>query len=167
MMAPPPIPCRARAHQHRHRFREAAEQRADEKEHDRRLIHRFAAEDVTHLADHGGDHRRCKKIAGHHPGLTAGTTEIGDDGGQCGGDDGLVERRQQRAEQNRDKHQVAPAGAEQRAAGLLICGYRWARHRILLSACRFSTDIVRQTMKVTAETEPLRVTGDSPATRSG
>ena len=67
----------------------------------------LAAEQVAELADDRGGDRRGQQIAGHHPGLVAGTAEVGDHGRQRGGHDGLVERGQQHAEQHRNEDEVA------------------------------------------------------------
>ena len=55
-----------------------------------------------------------EQITGDHPGLVAGPTEIGDDGGQRGGHDRLVERGQQHAEQHRNEDEVAAVEADAR-----------------------------------------------------
>lgn len=112
----------SRGHQHDHRTGQAAEDRSDEKTQDRGLVHDFAAEDVADLPDHRGDDRGGEQVARHHPRLMAGAAEIRHHRRERGGDDGLVERGQQHAEQNGDEHQVASAHAQQRRARGLLGG---------------------------------------------
>ena len=108
---------RACPDQHGHRLREPAQHRPDDEEHHRALEDPFAAIQVTELADQRGDDRRGQQVAGDHPRLMSGVAQVGDDGRQRGGDDGLVQRGEQHAQHDRHEDEVAPLGADQRAAG--------------------------------------------------
>ena len=79
---------------------------------DRRLEHRFTAEQIAWFADDCGRDGRGEQIAGYHPGLVAGPAEIGDDRGQRGGDDRLVQCRQHHPEQHRDEDQIPTPDAD-------------------------------------------------------
>ncbi|SIN24723.1 Uncharacterised protein [Mycobacteroides abscessus subsp. abscessus] len=46
--------------------------------------------------------------------------EIGDDGGQGGGDDGAVQRGEQHSQQDRDENQVASLHADHGASRFLV-----------------------------------------------
>ena len=107
----------ARSHQHGHRMGQPAGHRSDDEEHHRGLEHPFAAEQIPELADQRGDDRRRQQIAGDNPGLTAGVAQVGDDRRQRGGNDRLVQRREQHAQHDRDEDEVAALRADQRAAG--------------------------------------------------
>ncbi|BAX96239.1 hypothetical protein MSTE_00904 [Mycobacteroides stephanolepidis] len=49
-----------------------------------------------------------------------GISEIGDDGGQGGGDNGAVQRGQQHPQQDRDEDEIAALHADHGARGFLI-----------------------------------------------
>jgi hypothetical protein len=82
----------------------------------------LAAEQVAELTDDRGGDRRRQQIAGDHPRLVAGTTEIRDHRRQRGGDDRLVQRGQEHAEQHRDKDEVAALRTDQGTAAFGIRG---------------------------------------------
>ena len=125
MIAPPPMPCSARDATsivieplRPHSTDPARKNTTDD------LEDGFAAEQVTELADDRGGDRRCQQIARDHPGLVARAAEVGDDGRQRGGHDGLVERGKQHAEQHRNEDEVATMEADACAARLGVARQR-------------------------------------------
>ena len=97
---------RAERDQLAHVLREAAERRADEEDHDRRLQHELAAVEVAELAvERAGDGRR-EQVGGHDPREVLDAAELADDRRQRGRDDRLVERREQQDEHERAEDQA-------------------------------------------------------------
>src|SRR5207244_441421 len=79
----------------RHSPREAAERRADQEEADRDEEERTAAVDVPELPVQRHGHRRGEQVRREDPGVAREAAELADDLRQRGGDDRLVERREQ------------------------------------------------------------------------
>ena len=123
----------ARGDEHGHRSGEAAEHRSGEEDEDGGLEHFLAAEGVAELADDGGDDRRGQQVTGDDPRLVAGAAEVGDDGGQGGGHDGLVEGGQQHAEHDRQEDDVAALHGH-RSTRCRLRGWsrepRWSGHAL-------------------------------------
>jgi hypothetical protein len=121
VMAPPPRPCSARAPtSYRHGLRNPAQHRPDDEERHSRLEHQLATEQVTKSADQRGDDRRRQQVAGDNPRLMPRPAQIGDDRRQRGGDDRLVQCRQQHAQHDRQEDEIASLWTDQRAAGFGI-----------------------------------------------
>ncbi len=94
--------------EHVHRRGETAQRRPNDEDHDRDEEERLAAVDVRQLAvKRGGDGRGDQERRGD-PGLDAEAVEIVPDAPDGGGDDGLVERGQEHAEQQpgEDRHDL-------------------------------------------------------------
>jgi hypothetical protein len=107
-----------------HAVRQAAQRRADQEDHDRRLEQPLAAVLVAELAPQRRRCRRGEQVGGHYPGQMAQAAEVADDRGQRGRDDGLVERGEQdREHQRRVNNQQPAAGLDGRRRGL-----RFRRH---------------------------------------
>src|SRR4029077_13974991 len=68
--------------------------------------------EVAQLADDGGDASRGQEISGDHPGDQREAAEIGGDGRQSRGDDGLVERRQEQRQEGADDDGADVGGGE-------------------------------------------------------
>jgi hypothetical protein len=107
-----------------HALGQAAQRRADQENHDRRLEQALAAVLVAELPPQRRRGRRGQQVGGDHPGQMAEAAQIADDGGQRGSDDGLVERGEQDREHQRGvDDQQAAAGLDGRR-----CGLRFGRH---------------------------------------
>ena len=123
-----------------HVLRQPGQRRPDQEDHDRRLEELLPAVEVTELAPQRGRDRRGENVGGHHPGQVVQAMQIARDRRQCGGDDRLVERRQQHAEHQRPEDHQDPAMLS--LADLAGLGRRhrtWTvRHRVPLAAgeCR-------------------------------
>ena len=94
-----------------HARRQRAGDRAGDEQADRDQHHHAPAVDVGELAVERRHRGAGDEIGGHHPGQVAEVAEVLADGGQRGGDDGLVERaeehRQHDAEDDRADFLVA------------------------------------------------------------
>ncbi len=102
---------RPEADELRHVLGDPAEGRADQEDHDRGLEELLAAVLVAELAPERGRGRGGQQIGGHHPRQVVEPAQLADDRRERRGDDGLVEGREQHAEeQGSDRHEDAPAG---------------------------------------------------------
>ena len=95
-----------------HRARPARQRRADDEDENGEDEDRLAAEEVTELAVEGQTDGRGQQVGRHRPGHLVQTVQFADDLRQGGGDDGLVERREQQRQHQADEDQPHPAGAE-------------------------------------------------------
>lgn len=108
-----------------HGARPACQGGADHEDDDRELEDALAAEEVAELpvdrqADRGGE-----EIGGDRPGHLVQAVQLADDLRQCGGDDHLVERREQQGEHQPEEDQPDPAGADLVRRGGRPGGGRW------------------------------------------
>lgn len=94
-------------YEHPHRSGRAAQHRPRQEEQDRHLEDLLATEGVAQFAYDGGDDGRGKQVTGDHPGLVPCSAQIGDDGGQRGRHDRLIEGGQQHAEHHCQENEVA------------------------------------------------------------
>ena len=109
---PPPSPCSARNAISSVMFwLDAAERRADQEDHDRRLQHDLAAVEVAELAVERARDGRREQVGGHDPRQVLDPAEIADDRRQRGRDDRLVERREQQHQQQRRRRSAGRARA--------------------------------------------------------
>ena len=111
---------RAGADQHCHRLRQPAQHRPGDEEQHRGLEYPLAAQHITESAGQCGDDRGGQQITGDDPRLMARPAQVGDDRGQRGGDDGLIQRRQQHPQHDRQEDEIAPLRADQCAADLRV-----------------------------------------------
>lgn len=118
---------RTRTDQHGHRSGHSTEQRSGREDDDAGDEDRAPSEEITELAHDGCGHGGGQQIAGDHPRLVPGISEIGDDSGQGGGDNGAVQRGQEHTEQDRDEDEVAALQADHGARGFLIDGFGFRR----------------------------------------
>src|SRR5690606_23648816 len=87
------------ADQLRHVLGRAAQHGAHQEDHDGDLEQLLAPVLVAQLAPQGGRGGRGQQIGGDHPGQVLQAAEVADDGGQRGGDDGLIECGEQQTEE--------------------------------------------------------------------
>ena len=97
---------RAERDQLAHVLREAAEHRADEEDHDRRLQDLLAAVEVAELPVERAGDRRGEQVGGDDPRQVLDPAEVADDRRQRRRDDRLVERGEQQHEHQRDEDQA-------------------------------------------------------------
>ena len=88
--------------------------RAGQKGHDRGQEDRLATIEVADLAPDRRGGGGGEQVSGDHPGQVVEATEVADDGGQSGRNDGLIEGAQQHREQE-------PAKCEQNLAPAELC----------------------------------------------
>ena len=107
-----------------HRAAEAAQRRADEKQHDRRLQHDLAAEQIAELAVERRHDRRREQIGRDDPRQMRQPAELADDRRQRRRNDRLVERGEQHDQHQRRENDPdrlgARRGAGDRRRGCLI-----------------------------------------------
>jgi hypothetical protein len=89
-----------------HVLRNPAQRGADEEQHDGRLQHDLATEQVAELAIERHDDGRGQQVRGDDPRQVVEPAEFTDDGGQRRRDDGLVKRREQHHQQQCRKQQA-------------------------------------------------------------
>ena len=112
-----------------HRMAESRQRRAHQEDHDGGLEERLAPVLVAELAPQRCRHGRSQQVRGHHPGQMGCAVEVAHDGRQGRRDDGLVERGQEHAQQQRadDDEHPAPRQVEGRARGAGSAGARSVR----------------------------------------
>ena len=129
-----------------HLLGEAGQQRADQEDDDREHVDRPAAVDVADLPVERGRGGRGEQVGGHDPRDVGDAAEVADDGRQRGGDDGLVERGEQRARHEPAQHDHDLAVGER--LGHRRCSLRagWSAEGVRSSARRSSRPISRPTV---------------------
>ena len=88
-----------------HVLRQPAERRPGEEDHDRRLQHLLAAVEVAELPVQRAGDRRRQQVRRDDPRQVLEAAELAHDRRQRGGDDRLVERREQQDQQERGEDQ--------------------------------------------------------------
>jgi hypothetical protein len=91
-----------------HVLGEPAEHRSDQEDDDRALEDALAPVQVSDLPVERCRDRRGEDVRGHHPRELGEAAQVAHDGGQCGGDDGLVERGDQHRQHQGAEHHHEP-----------------------------------------------------------
>jgi hypothetical protein len=105
--SPPAQPLdRAEHDQLGHVLADAAERRADEEDHNRRLQHDLPSVQVAELPIERTDNGRGEQIRRDDPRELRDTAEVADDRRQRRGNDRLIQRREQQHQQQRSEDQT-------------------------------------------------------------
>ncbi len=95
-----------------HRPRPAGQRRADGEDEDGEEEDGLTAEEVAELAVEGQPDGGGEEVGRHRPGHPAQAVQLADDLRECGGDDGLVEGREQQRQHQTEEDHADAAGAE-------------------------------------------------------